>query len=202
MHACTKATIRTHALGAACDAGVEEPGADGGGVVSHDDDALGLGDVVGLGGALELGGGVMVAGGVLGGGTYAGAVAGGGVRGSAVAGEAGADEAGVLGGASVWVGVARGADWAACAGAEPAVIVTAAVAPAPTSPDKTSVAVSGRQRPSRRAFRRGRPGAAVGSGPGTAGTGTGAPGGAVVVIVGGAAACARVTGSGSQPAAG
>jgi hypothetical protein len=69
MHACTKATIRTHALGAACDAGVEEPGADGGGVVSHDDDALGLGDVIGLGGALELGGGVMVAGGVLGGGT-------------------------------------------------------------------------------------------------------------------------------------
>ena len=66
---CTKATIRTHALGAACDAGVEEPGADGGGVVSHDDDVLALGEVVGLGGALELGGGVMVAGGVLGGGT-------------------------------------------------------------------------------------------------------------------------------------
>jgi hypothetical protein len=109
MHACTKATIRTHALGAACDAGVEEPGADGGGVVSHDDVALGLGDVVGLGGALELGGGVMVAGGVLGGGTYAGALAGGGIRGSAVAGEAGADEAGVLAGASVWAGVARGA---------------------------------------------------------------------------------------------
>ena len=108
MHACTKATIRTHALGAACAAGVEEPGADGGGVVSHDDVALGLGDVVGLGGALELGGGVMVAGGVLGGGTYAGALAGGGVRGSAVAGEAGADEAGVLAGASVWAGVARG----------------------------------------------------------------------------------------------
>ena len=69
MHACTKATIKTHALGAACDAGVEEPGADGGGVVSHDDDVLALGEVVGLGGALELGGGVMVAGGVLGGGT-------------------------------------------------------------------------------------------------------------------------------------
>jgi hypothetical protein len=60
---------QAHALGAACDAGVAEPGADGGGVVSHDDDVLGLGDVVGLGGALELGGGVMVAGGVLDGGT-------------------------------------------------------------------------------------------------------------------------------------
>ena len=99
--------------------------------------------------------------------------------------------------------------------------MTAAVAPAPTSPDKTSVAVSGRQRPSRRAFRGafrgGRPGAAVGSRPGTGGTGTGGtgtggtgtggtgagqPGGAAVVIVGGASACARVTGSGSHPAAG
>jgi hypothetical protein len=85
--------------------------------------------------------------------------------------------------------------------------VTAAVAPAPTRPDKTSVAVSGRQRPSRRTLRGGRPGAAVGSGTGTGGTETegtkaGLPGGAVAVIVDGAAACARVTGSGSQPAAG
>jgi hypothetical protein len=191
MHACTKATIRTHALGAACDAGVPEAGADGGGVVSHDDDALALGDAVGLGGALEAGGGVMVAGGVLGG-TYAGAVAGGGVRGSAVAGEAGADEAGVLAGASVWACVARGPDWAACAGAEPAVIVTAAVAPAPTSPDKTSVAVSGRQRPRRRPCR----GACLRACRG------GRPEGVAVVIVSGTAACARVTGSGSHPAAG
>ena len=190
-------------------------GADGGGVVSHDDDALALGDAVGLGGALEAGGGVMVAGGVLGGGTYAGAVAGGGVRGSAVAGEAGADEAGVLAGASVWACVARGPDWAACAGAEPAVIVTTAVAPAPTSPDKTSVAASGRQRPSRRPCRgaclrtcRGaRPGAVVASGTGTGGTGTGGTGagtpeGVAAVMVSGTAACARVTGSGSHPAAG
>ena len=117
----------------------------------------------------------------------------------------------MLAGASVRAGVARGTDWAACAGAEPAVIVTAAVAPAPTSPDKTSVAVSGRQRPSRRAcrraFRGGRPKAAVGSGPGTGGTGTGGtgagtPGGVAVVIVSGTATCARVTGSGSHPAAG
>ena len=131
----------------------------------------------------------------------------------------------MLAGASVRVGVARGPDWAACAGAEPAVIVTAAVAPAPTSPDKTSVAVSGRQRPSRRpcrdaclrACRGARPGAPVASGTGTGGTGTGGtgtggtgtggtgagtPGGVAVVIVSGAATCARVTGSGSQPAAG
>jgi hypothetical protein len=131
-----------------------------------------------------------------------------------------AEEAGVLAGASVRAGVARGTDWAACAGAEPAVIVMAAVAPAPTSPDKTSVAVSGRQRPSRRAcqgacrraFRGGRPEAAVGSGPGTGrpgtgrpgtgGTGAGTPGGVAVVIVSGTAVCARVTGSGSHPAAG
>ena len=111
MHACTKATIKTHALGAACDAGVEEPGADGGGVVFHDDDALGRGDVVGLGGALELGGGVMVAGSVLGGGVYTGAVtvACGGVLGAPSAGEDETEEAGVLAGASVWAGVARGA---------------------------------------------------------------------------------------------
>jgi len=116
----------------------------------------------------------------------------------------------VLAGASVWAGVARGPGWAACAGAEPAVIVTAAVAPAPTSPDKTSVAASGRQRPSRRPCRgaclrtcRGaRPGAAVASGTGTGGTGAGTPGGVAVVIVSGTAACARVTGSGSHPAAG
>ena len=126
----------------------------------------------------------------------------------------------MLAGASVWAGVARGPGWAACAGAEPAVIVTAAVAPAPTSPDKTSVAASGRQRPSRRPCRgaclrtcRGaRPGAAVASGTGTGGTGTGGtgtggtgagtPGGVAVVIVSGTAACARVTGSGSHPAAG
>jgi len=86
---------------------VEESGADGGGVVPHDDDVLELGDAVGLGGALELGGEVMVAGGVLGGGTYAGAVAGGGVRGAASAGEDEADEE-VLAGASVWADVARG----------------------------------------------------------------------------------------------
>ena len=122
----------------------------------------------------------------------------------------------MLAGASVRVGVARGPDWAACAGAEPAVIVTAAVAPAPNSPDKTSVTVSGRQRPSRRAFRGacrgGPPEGAVGSGPGTGGIGTGGiptggtgaglPAGVAVVIVSGAAACARVTGSGSHPAAG
>jgi hypothetical protein len=105
MHACTKATMRTHALGAACDADVEAPGAGGGGVVSHDDDVLGLGEAVGLGGALELGGGVMVAGGVLGGGTYAGAVAvaGDGVCGAAFAGEDEAEDAGVLAGAGVCV---------------------------------------------------------------------------------------------------
>ena len=126
----------------------------------------------------------------------------------------------MLAGASVRVGVARGPDWAACAGAEPAVIVTAAVAPAPTSPDKTSVAVSGRQRPSRRpcrdaclrACRGARPGAPVASGTGiggtgtggtgTGGTGAGTPAGVAVVIVSGTAACARVTGSGSHPAAG
>jgi hypothetical protein len=83
-----------------------------------------------------------------------------------------AGEAGVLAGASVWAGVARGPDWAACAGAEPAVIVTAAVAPAPISPDRTSVAVSGRQRPSRRPCR------------------------------GACLRASRVTGSGSHPAAG
>jgi hypothetical protein len=110
MHACAKATIRTRALGAACDADVEAPDAGGGGVVSHDDDVLGLGEAVGLGGALELGGGVIVAGGVLGGGTYAGAVAVGGVCGAAFAGEDESEEAGVLAGASVCVGVVRGAD--------------------------------------------------------------------------------------------
>ena len=72
--------------------------------------------------------------------------------------------------------------------------MTAAVAPAPTSPDRTSVAVSGRQRPSF-ARRGGRPGPPVGgepgaSGePGTGGTGAGAPAvaaGRGAVIVGGA----------------
>ena len=68
--------------------------------MSVDDDVLGLGDVVGLGGTLELGGGVMVAGGVLGGGVYTGAVAG----------ETGAEEAGVLAGASVCAGAVGPAD--------------------------------------------------------------------------------------------
>ena len=71
----------------------------------------GLGDVVGGGGALEPRGGVM-AGGVPGGGEYAGAVAGGGTPGALAAGEAGADDAGVLAGASVCAPAARPAGWA------------------------------------------------------------------------------------------
>ena len=196
----------------------------GAGVLGGADDALGLdGDALVLADALAVGvEPIVVGGGVLGGGTYAGGVGGGVVLG-AYAGDddEDADEAGVVGGATVG-GTFWRAAWSAWTGVEPPVSTNPAATPAPTNPAITAAAASGRQ-PTRRCRRR--PGPAAGPpGPaaGPPGPGSGDPAGdphggksggtmracPVTATVGRAPAVAvsmlnvRVTGSGSQPVAG